>query len=153
MTVWRPTQRSTTTGSWVDGRTASGKGGGISETGLQIDRRSRLVFSLKELDATMLQTKGSPSGIYPLLFHYVLGNLHHAQSFSRFAHVGRLDCDECAEAARAGAQGMQRGHVDARFRQFAHHLGHCAGTVFAVYQERLLLLAQGEGGFPGKRRR
>ena len=94
---------------WVEGRTVSGKGGGISGTGLQIDRRSRLVFSLKELDATMLQTlqaNGSPSGIYPLHFYYVLGNLHHAQSFSRFAHVGRLDCDECAEAAHAGAQGM-----------------------------------------------
>jgi hypothetical protein len=46
----------------------SGKGGGISGTGLQIDRRSRLVFSLNELDATMLQTKDSPTGIYPLPF-------------------------------------------------------------------------------------
>src|SRR5664280_1967372 len=52
------------------------------------------------------------------------GNLRHAQSLSRFAHIGRLDGDECAEAARTGAQSMQRGHVDARFRQFAHQLGH-----------------------------
>ena len=37
-------------------------------TGLQIDRRSRLVFSLNELDATMLQTKDSPTSIYPLPF-------------------------------------------------------------------------------------
>src|ERR1035437_5961914 len=68
------------------------------------------------------------------------GNLRHAQSLSRFAHIGRLDGDECAEAARTGAQGMQRGHIDARFRQFAHQLGHCAGTVFAVYQKRPLIL-------------
>ena len=30
---------------WVEGRTVSGTGGGISGTGLQVDRRSRLVFS------------------------------------------------------------------------------------------------------------
>jgi hypothetical protein len=53
---------------WGEGQTVSGKGGGISGTGLQIDRRSRLVFGLKELDATMLQTKDSPTGIYPLPF-------------------------------------------------------------------------------------
>jgi hypothetical protein len=49
-------------------------------------------------------TRGSePQGPLRQALTVAFVNLRHAQSFSRFAHVGRLYGNECAEPARAGA--------------------------------------------------
>ena len=62
-----------------------------------------------------------------------LSNLFLGQSLGCLAHVGRLDCNECTEAARTCAQGVKRGHVDTCFRQFARQPDNCAETVFTFY--------------------